>query len=103
MSFTSPEFLIFLAVLLAAPVMFAVGWLLQTHLLNRVLGDIYGPQELLRSGAIPPSIIFGHSGYLHQVQGTLRQAGRARAEFGEDGALVAVPVRDGEFARLLGV
>ncbi|MBY0468546.1 MAG: circularly permuted type 2 ATP-grasp protein, partial [Burkholderiaceae bacterium] len=30
---------------------------------------IYGPQELLRSGAIPPSIIFGHSGYLHQVQG----------------------------------
>ncbi len=41
----------------------------RADLLNRVLGDIYGPQELLRSGAIPPSIIFGHSGYLHQVQG----------------------------------
>ncbi|OYT99496.1 MAG: molybdopterin oxidoreductase [Burkholderiales bacterium PBB1] len=41
----------------------------RADLLNRVLGDIYGPQELLRTGAIPPSIIFGHSGYLHQVQG----------------------------------
>lgn len=34
----------FLAVLLAAPLMFALGWLLQTHLLNRVLGaDILPP------------------------------------------------------------
>lgn len=34
----------FVAVLLAAPVMFVVGWLLQTHLLNRVLGaDILPP------------------------------------------------------------
>ncbi len=41
----------------------------RADLLNRVLGDIYGPQELLRSGAIPPSVVFGHSGYLHQVQG----------------------------------
>lgn len=41
----------------------------RADLLNRVLGDIYGPQELLRTGAIPPSVIFGHSGYLHQVQG----------------------------------
>jgi len=41
----------------------------RADLLNRVLGDIYGPQELLRSGLIPPSIIYGHSGYLHQVKG----------------------------------
>ncbi len=47
----------------------AAGIAQRADLLNRVLGDIYGPQELLRSGAIPPSIIFGHSGYLHQVQG----------------------------------
>ena len=34
----------FLAVLIAAPLMFVVGWLLQTHLLNRVLGaDILPP------------------------------------------------------------
>ncbi|MFM9914282.1 MAG: circularly permuted type 2 ATP-grasp protein [Rhizobacter sp.] len=47
----------------------AAGIAQRADLLNRVLGDIYGSQELLRSGAIPPSIIFGHSGYLHQVQG----------------------------------
>ena len=41
----------------------------RAELLNRVLADIYGPQDLLRSGAIPPSVIFGHSGFLHQVQG----------------------------------
>lgn len=47
----------------------AAGIAQRADLLNRVLADIYGPQELLRSGAIPPSIVFGHSGYLHQVQG----------------------------------
>ena len=47
----------------------AAGIAQRADLLNRVLGDIYGPQDLLRSGAIPPSIIFGHSGYLHQVKG----------------------------------
>ena len=41
----------------------------RADLLNRVLGDLYGAQELLRSGAIPPSVVFGHSGFLHQVQG----------------------------------
>ena len=41
----------------------------RAELLNRVLADLYGPQQLLRSGAIPPSVVFGHSGFLHQVQG----------------------------------
>ncbi len=41
----------------------------RAELLNRVLTDLYGAQDLLRSGAIPPSVIFGHSGFLHQVQG----------------------------------
>lgn len=41
----------------------------RAELLNCVLGDIYGAQQLLRGGAIPPSVIFGHSGFLHQVQG----------------------------------
>ena len=40
----------FLAVLLAAPVMFAVGWLLQTHLLNRVLGTDILPPLLVTFG-----------------------------------------------------
>jgi uncharacterized circularly permuted ATP-grasp superfamily protein/uncharacterized alpha-E superfamily protein len=41
----------------------------RADLLNRVLADIYGPQDLLHSGDIPPAVVFGHSGYLHQVQG----------------------------------
>ncbi|MBW8832524.1 MAG: circularly permuted type 2 ATP-grasp protein [Burkholderiales bacterium] len=41
----------------------------RAELLNRVLADLYGPQQLLRSGDVPPSIIFGHSGFLHQAQG----------------------------------
>jgi uncharacterized circularly permuted ATP-grasp superfamily protein/uncharacterized alpha-E superfamily protein len=41
----------------------------RAELLNRVLADIYGPQQLLRSGDIPPAVVFGHSGFLHQVQG----------------------------------
>src|SRR3954462_14105168 len=46
----------------------------RADLLNRVLGDIYGPQTLLRSGAIPAPVVFGHSGFLHAVQG-VRPAG----------------------------
>ncbi|HJW12325.1 MAG TPA: circularly permuted type 2 ATP-grasp protein [Albitalea sp.] len=41
----------------------------RADLLNRVLVDLYGPQELMRSGAIPPATVFGHSGFLHPAQG----------------------------------
>ncbi len=41
----------------------------RAELLNRVLADVYGAQELLASGAVPPSVVFGHSGFLHQAQG----------------------------------
>lgn len=40
----------FLAVLLAAPLMFCIGWLLQTHLLNRVLGTDILPPLLVTFG-----------------------------------------------------
>lgn len=40
----------FLAVFLAAPVMFGLGWLLQTHLLNRVLGPDILPPLLVTFG-----------------------------------------------------
>jgi uncharacterized circularly permuted ATP-grasp superfamily protein/uncharacterized alpha-E superfamily protein len=46
----------------------------RADLLNRVLADIYGPQTLLRSGAIPAPVIFGHSGFLHPMKG-VRPAG----------------------------
>lgn len=36
----------------------------RARLLNRILLDIYGPQELLRSGVLPPNALFEHPGYL---------------------------------------
>jgi branched-chain amino acid transport system permease protein len=40
----------FVAVLIAAPVMFGLGWLLQTYVLNRVLGDDILPPLLVTFG-----------------------------------------------------
>lgn len=40
----------FVATLLALPLMFAFGWLMQTHLLNRVLGDDILPPLLVTFG-----------------------------------------------------
>ncbi len=56
----------------------------RAELLNRVLVDIYGPQELLRSGAIPPSVVFGHSGFLHQVQGIRPPGGMHLFQYAAD-------------------
>jgi branched-chain amino acid transport system permease protein len=54
----------FLAVLLAAPVMFAIGWLLQTYLLNRVLGPDILPPLLVTFGlsvVIQNSLLMGYT------------------------------------------
>lgn len=40
----------FLATLIAVPVMFAIGWLLQTHVLNRMLGEDILPPLLVTFG-----------------------------------------------------
>jgi uncharacterized circularly permuted ATP-grasp superfamily protein/uncharacterized alpha-E superfamily protein len=38
-------------------------------LLNRILADVYGPQELLREGRLPPALIHGHAGFLRPARG----------------------------------
>ena len=38
-------------------------------LLNRVLLDVYGEQQLLLSGQLPPALIYGHSGFLPSCVG----------------------------------
>ena len=45
------------------------GIVQRAELLNRVLADVYGEQAMLASGAIPPSVIFGHAGFLHPARG----------------------------------
>ncbi|MBC9224736.1 hypothetical protein GL325_00240 [Aeromicrobium sp. 636] len=39
----------------------------RAELLNAILVDLYGPQELLARGTLPPGIVFGHSGFLRAV------------------------------------
>jgi uncharacterized circularly permuted ATP-grasp superfamily protein/uncharacterized alpha-E superfamily protein len=60
------------------------GIVQRAELLNRVLADLYGPQELLRSGAIPPSTVFGHRGYLHQAHGMRPPGGVHLFQYGAD-------------------
>jgi uncharacterized circularly permuted ATP-grasp superfamily protein/uncharacterized alpha-E superfamily protein len=36
----------------------------RVHLLNLILADLYGPQNLIREGLIPPELVFGQRGFL---------------------------------------
>lgn len=38
----------------------AVGLAQRTELLNAILVDLHGPQRLLSTGVLPPSLVFGH-------------------------------------------
>ncbi|MBL8796227.1 MAG: circularly permuted type 2 ATP-grasp protein, partial [Planctomycetia bacterium] len=46
----------------------------RARLLNAVLKDLYGPQELLKNGSLPPALVFGHNNFLWPCQG-VRPAG----------------------------
>ncbi len=39
----------------------------RAELLNAIQLDLYGPQRLLASGTLPPSIVFGHNGFLRAM------------------------------------
>ena len=56
----------------------------RADLLNRVLGDIYGAQTLLTSGAIPPPVIFGHHGFLGPAQGIRPPGGMHLLQYAAD-------------------
>lgn len=38
-------------------------------LLNKILGDVYGEQDLLREGLLPPALIHGNAGFLRPCHG----------------------------------
>ncbi len=39
------------------------------RLLERVMRDVYGPQELLKQGLLPPALVQGHPGYMRAMHG----------------------------------
>ncbi len=45
------------------------GLMQRARLLNAVLADLYGPQRLLKEGALPPGIVLGNPGYQFACQG----------------------------------
>jgi uncharacterized circularly permuted ATP-grasp superfamily protein/uncharacterized alpha-E superfamily protein len=51
----------------------------RARLFSRILDDIYGPQDLLRSGKIPPGLVLGDRSFLRPLVGT--EPGRGRLTF----------------------
>ncbi|RYF43026.1 MAG: A circularly permuted ATPgrasp family protein [Comamonadaceae bacterium] len=45
------------------------GVLQRVKLLDRVMADVYGPQQLLAGNLLPPALVQGHKGYLRPMHG----------------------------------
>jgi uncharacterized circularly permuted ATP-grasp superfamily protein/uncharacterized alpha-E superfamily protein len=45
------------------------GILQRVRLLERIMADVYGPQQLLERGLLPPALVQGHPGYLRAMRG----------------------------------
>jgi uncharacterized circularly permuted ATP-grasp superfamily protein/uncharacterized alpha-E superfamily protein len=48
----------------------------RVRLLERILDDVYGPQELLHANLLPPALVHGHPGYLRPMHGARPAGGR---------------------------
>jgi len=48
----------------------------RTSLLELLLKDVYGPQHLIRSGLLPPELLFGHDGFLRPLHGLSPPTGK---------------------------
>jgi uncharacterized circularly permuted ATP-grasp superfamily protein/uncharacterized alpha-E superfamily protein len=46
-----------------------VGVQQRARLLERVMADVYGPQQLIREAMIPPALVQGHPGYVRAMHG----------------------------------
>ncbi len=53
------------------------GLVQRAELLNLVLADIYGPQQLLKEGLLPPELVFGHAGFQRSCVGTIKAVNRS--------------------------
>jgi len=47
----------------------------RARLLERVMADVYGPQQLIREAMIPPALVQGHPGYLRAMHGVTPVSG----------------------------
>ena len=58
-------------------------------LLDNILADLYGPQNLIASGDVPPEIVFAHPGFLRPCVGIAPAAGHFLPLYAADLARVA--------------
>ncbi len=49
----------------------ALGLRRRARLLNQLCADVYGPQQLLRDGLVPPALILAHPGFLRACHGVM--------------------------------
>ena len=47
----------------------------RARLLNAVMADLYGPQQLLQDGSVPAALVFGHPGFLRPCHGIVPPGG----------------------------
>ncbi|HSW20590.1 MAG TPA: circularly permuted type 2 ATP-grasp protein, partial [Ramlibacter sp.] len=52
------------------------GVLQRAELLERIMADVYGPQQLLAANLLPPALVQGHPGYLRPMHGVRPAGGR---------------------------
>jgi uncharacterized circularly permuted ATP-grasp superfamily protein len=62
----------------------AAGIEQRAELLDRILGDLYGAQALLKRGVLPPSVVFGHRGFLAAAEGLQPAGGRHLLQYAAD-------------------
>ena len=51
------------------------GVLQRMQLLETLMRDVYGPQNFLRQGLLPPALVHGHPGYVRSLQGVVPSGG----------------------------
>ena len=52
------------------------GLIQRAELINRILADSYGPQHLIRSGGLPPALVFGQPDFLRPCHGIKPKQGK---------------------------
>jgi uncharacterized circularly permuted ATP-grasp superfamily protein/uncharacterized alpha-E superfamily protein len=75
----------------------AKGLSQRARLLDKVLADLYGPQQLLSRGLLPPEVVFAHPGFLRPCVGITPPGGHYLPLFAAD--LVRAP--DGRLSVLV--
>ncbi len=67
----------------------AAGVAQRASLLDRILADLYGEQQLLRQGLLPPELVFGHNNFLWPCVGVRPVGGTWLHVYGVDLARAA--------------